>query len=936
MDRISRATDIDHVELVPAAVSRAYFETEGIRPGTEISLVIETENVGDDTEASITVFAEDDSEFELDALTGQISSNRLRLQYTPLDGVDDETALKESLGNDLFRTFRFRVRIESLDVDYDSSDNTLSIGLPGVVIEGIDEQFAPHEEQLEIRYRFIDILNEIQGARIRIYASNYEDNNYPDSGALIYSDDILADDRPHDVTRTYRWYGNTTAESGPLQQPGGELVYVTPLFSPYTVEIVLSTENEDPGADSDAKINYKRIDEEENEVDWQFQVAYHSIELELGEHIDLDHAPAPDSTEWAQWRLNDLGYPCGPADGIEGDMTERGVKNFQRANWQVPWPEDAEADRTPLEVNGDVDDATRAVMQSRTQVERRRMFSSVDDLFDPGAAVKLYTWTNMFYSFQADVEDGEQEWDDSNRDEWWDSRFNPRMFPRHEKEALVLNRPWVPIIAKVMLKNRSGEAIFCPWGVGNVRVNFSVNDPPEDMEITSSDAASAPRRYVDGARQQINTATGDNCPEDHAGVRVEDQNENYKKYLHIGDNLDPYESQDDSSRHVVYVEAPLEGRGRGSAGIYFIPSYNAGDNFKLRAEMDFQDHPNRENIEPESGPFRAETATITNWRKMKVAAFLSFCTRQAAAEVEPSFAERITAGLGEFENAYIEYEDPVFNGEVTDFLTEDEYTDLVCDLYNLTTPAERATVRFRPRSSIYGFDMRQQNAGEAPGAYRSYLRSTAEAFCDRVLEPLGKIIINNVRKRCREGSVVIDFQSHEPATIYNDRGAATESVAENNYRASTYAVGLHNGLVYLDIVLNERLDMDFSYLLAHEIGHTVFLYHWENTDTNTLSNAGDYENPVNFRVNPTHHDHNDSDCIMSYPLDFHVFPDPPPGLVLDGTPINNVWDYVAYVQAEGETHRRHHQLAVNYRPNFCGKCLLKLRGWNVYTLPQSY
>jgi len=936
IDRISRSTDTEHVETLPATIRRAYFDSENVRPGQEIHIIIETENVGDNSEVSITVFAEDDPDnVQPDSLSGQISSNRLRIAYTPLGGETDEEALKDHLGPDLFRIFRFRAVIESLGAEYESSDNAMQIGLPGVVIEGIDEQFAPHQEQLEIRCRFIDIHNEIQGARLKVYASNYEDSNYPDDGALVYSEDIVTDDRPHNVIRTFRWYGNTTAEAGALQQPGEDLIYVNPLFAPYTVEIKISTANEDPDSDSDAKINYKRILEDGSEVDWQFKVEYHSIEFELGEHIDLENAPDPQSTAWVQWRLNELGYPAGPVDGTGGDMTERAVKNFQRAHWQVPWPEDENADRTPLVVDGNAGDNTMAVLESE-QVEQRELFSSVDDLFDPGAGVKLYSWANIFYQYQSNVEDGEQEWDDSNRDEWWDSRFSPRMFPRHDKEELVLNRPWIPIVAKLMIKNRSGDPVFCPQGVGNVRINFIIRDPSEDMEVTSTDAISTPRQYVDHARQEVDTATGDNCPEPHEGIRVTDEGENYKKYIHVGDALEPWEGQDDSSNHVVYVECPTQGRGRGMAGIYFIPSYQAGDNFKIRAQMELTGHPNRENIEPADGPLSAESATITNWRKMKVAAFLRFCTRAAAGEDEPSLADRITSGLGEFENAYIEFEDPAFNESVTEFLTEEEYLDVVCTAYNLTTDEERATVRFRPNTCLYGFDLREQNDGETPAAYRNFIRSTVETFCDRVMEPLGKVIINNVRKRCREGSVVIDFQPHAPATVYNNKGAATETVVDNNYRASTYAVGLHNGLVYLDIILNEESGMDFAYLLAHEIGHTVFLYHWENTDTGTLSNAGDYENRVNFRVNADHHDHNDNNCIMSYPLDFGVIPNPPAGLVLDGTPINSVWDYIRYVQAQGATHQRHHQLAINYRPDFCGKCLLKLRGWNVYNLPQSY
>jgi hypothetical protein len=82
---------------------------------------------------------------------------------------------------------------------------------------------------------------------------------------------------------------------------------------------------------------------------------------------------------------------------------------------------------------------------------------------------------------------------------------------------------------------------------------------------------------------------------------------------------------------------------------------------------------------------------------------------------------------------------------------------------------------------------------------------------------------------------------------------------------------------------------------------------------------------------------------MSYPIDFNQFPSPPANthLARGGTNhhIQNKADYLKFIKIAVQNqppHFRNHQLAANYRPDFCGKCLLKLRGWDVTKLPEKY
>jgi hypothetical protein len=80
------------------------------------------------------------------------------------------------------------------------------------------------------------------------------------------------------------------------------------------------------------------------------------------------------------------------------------------------------------------------------------------------------------------------------------------------------------------------------------------------------------------------------------------------------------------------------------------------------------------------------------------------------------------------------------------------------------------------------------------------------------------------------------------------------------------------------------------HLFAHELGHALFLKHYKNT-------LGYVE---------LDHDESDDNCVMSYIYD----PDSPP---MTGSQVAD----------------RPHYRPGQYDPEFCGKCNLKLRGWNI-------
>ncbi len=141
-----------------------------------------------------------------------------------------------------------------------------------------------------------------------------------------------------------------------------------------------------------------------------------------------------------------------------------------------------------------------------------------------------------------------------------------------------------------------------------------------------------------------------------------------------------------------------------------------------------------------------------------------------------------------------------------------------------------------------------------------------------------------------DGLVLLDYQLTKPMTI-NGRP----------FRVDGFAFGGPNGIVLLD----QGLITQFHSLVAHEIAHCMFLHHWVNT------------NPTVMSV----HDHNDDNCLMSYPYPFKKewFTEPAARSFLD----------FRFPKKPIKRSLRDHYCYDVFKPHFCGKCNLQIRGWNI-------
>lgn len=169
-------------------------------------------------------------------------------------------------------------------------------------------------------------------------------------------------------------------------------------------------------------------------------------------------------------------------------------------------------------------------------------------------------------------------------------------------------------------------------------------------------------------------------------------------------------------------------------------------------------------------------------------------------------------------------------------------------------------------------------------------------YLPRMSDPIAPLLDDKVRKKLiaanqrPDGLVVVDFVVHPPIAIDG-----------KEFYIAPASLGKTNGVT----LIARGMPLAPYHLIAHEMSHCMFFKHWERGGTPGVRRG--------FSVQ-LDHDQGDQNCIMSYPV------------------IDDVESFSS----------RSHYHPDNYRPEFCGKCNLKQRGWNTrarsggeYLLPGS-
>lgn len=464
----------------------------------------------------------------------------------------------------------------------------------------------------------------------------------------------------------------------------------------------------------------------------------------------------------------------------------------------------------------------------------------------------------------------------------------------------------LPIIAKVE-QEVGGEWSPAPAGV---QVHFQLAAPdalpagnaaaaPElrtttRVRNTGAGTPLGPARYVQAAIAATAAAAGDpqadNCPATRGG----------KRQPGAGQATDYFETTDragfntlngaaqfpvaQASPHALAVVATTNDQGE--AGVVFRPSRQGGDRFKLRAFLDPIGPGGPASDGQAAGAVSAETGTLVVWRTLRVSRYMVF---DYPAAVTAAQRTGFGGALGqidfnglkdEYARCYIELVEEPTGARSRRVIGDAEWVRMI-NYARSNTPAQPSGVSQRYDIAAL-FPNNNNTAGLVnmllPGPYDA---ARAAGFPASVGDDWGALL-GAFQERCVEyysrnatsGIVVIQAPSGDTVTAAGVATLSTSGVA--TYRRGCY-------LFYGNDTYVGGMPYDLDRNTLHEVGHCLFFPHqWTERAATGAVGGG---------VAPEH-DYRDY-CIMSYQRN-----------------VRNEYDY-------------------------CGRCNLKLRGWDTSTIARN-
>ena len=761
--------------------------------------------------------------------------------------------------------YDFRSRVWSLQPGYKyrghgkpNHHTSITIPLiprPALSITCNDHHFAPGPETLNAYYTTKNL--EEDTVRLTVRGTEYPND-------IVYQvDDVDSTEGRHNIA----WQG--TANRGPLN---GALI--TPLHSPYSIRVEAATAG--------------------LLADTQFHVFYHSVTLAMGTYI-ADPATPPDETanraEWAQYRLNELGYFAGPVDGNVANQTVRAMKRYA---FQHP---DLRQAGLAIDVNFITNDVVSAAFRNALRADpnpQSRTIITNNQLPDHGATARLYIDHNYYYQLHSGdfpLDDGHVTLDRQNLD-----RFE------------------LPIEATIRLigqadNDGSGGGVVSPGAVGEVPVAWTVDEVPEDLsglpDGSDRNKPSRTRQYVQAALAATQDAARlNNCPATHAGAR-QDPNPN-QGYFRIGGDLPPFVSNSPGG-DVVHTPA-YQGADtkRGKAGILFRGSYIAGDNYRITAKISFRDLPNKDALETAHSQtmdnqawddiLLARTGRMTIWRQHRIAAVVNW----------PAPAQGIVWGqvAAEYALAYCELDyahiDNITAAALRARLVQgDPHAPTFANLVGGALIAGLLRDDHIPANVTWDdnslFHDNYQPPAQGSHKVRRYIQLVKADLSAKLsmifLQTYAMQVAPYVRER---GGIVIHGRWIPP--VRATHRALIGHGRQEDFEIPLFCIGLTRGVVILNHTMFPQ-EQD-RFIVTHEMGHSRFLNHHETKNRKRHPRSD----------TPTHHDQADVNCTMCYAE----------GIYSRNRPLKHK---VSWATGSSD------------RAAFCGKCMLKLRGWDITTAP---
>jgi peptidoglycan hydrolase-like protein with peptidoglycan-binding domain len=741
------------------------------------------------------------------------------------------------------------------------------------IFEGGDPDRRVDGETCSIRYRITDQHARLTAARLEISRKS--------SGAPVAIVQLDAADFTHGK-HAFEWDGKCT--EGDMADK-----YVHALWSPYAVKIVAegpSGEVSDDGMETAVEVA--------------------GVALARGRYVPEASPPDPKSEKAYQLRLTELGFHAGQIDGQIGDKSKRAIKNFQRSH-------------SGLSATGDLDDATKAYLDEETLpgtgVDHYQYILSVlgyrcgaidglvgkktkraltryraDKSLPPGDAldddvkaaldaesIPALVRREILEGDLAAAEPHENPLPDPGTEKKiyvdGDSSFSPGSLPYHQKfstETANLIRPHLPLVARPLVRRRNGTLAFAPAAVSKMRVDFTVGvatPPPADLGIPAIAARTFVKKVMgkDGGE----ATTGYHAHKNRGGVRTSSE----PGVFLTGKAFDPYDVALDGAKHKCTCVETDDDPALGTAGVYFVPSTISGDRFSVVATINAEGF----DTAPKKLP-TTETGTMIVWRRYRLSKLwlMKYVPRPHKTETARQM------GLPPwYEPAFIQFVE--IDKNPSPLMVQPRGSDpMEVDLALYTAILREAGYKAAQLSDA---QIKTHYDAGILWPLRSasvYSAADEQGYYDAVSDEIGAFeerFSKKVRElsflESYEGLVTLVFDENAPA-------AGTMGLhAIKNRQLQRWAWSLLASEGILHLIWDQ--DTDAAALshgaidgetLAHEYGHALWLHH-----STTSSAKGAVPDPAD---QPEHNKPEWNTCTMSY-------------------------------------------IAL---PNFCGRCVLKLRGWD--------
>lgn len=474
----------------------------------------------------------------------------------------------------------------------------------------------------------------------------------------------------------------------------------------------------------------------------------------------------------------------------------------------------------------------------------------------------------------------------------------------------------LPIIASVEVEDPpcSGTWVSAPAGL-HVHFQLIAPDPiPAGSPVAAEPlravtvvrapgaAPFGPERYITNEINRIPAAgvQANNCPNDrggkrHGGAAGGDYFDtvNRQGFNDMGARL-PVAG---ASRHNLAVQAQTNAVGE--AGVIFRPSRQGGDRFKIRAFLD----PVGSTASDGTGAsaVKAETGTMVIWKTIRISRYIRF---NYPAGIPAANQTTIGGALDEI-NFQAEH--------VNDFSRC--YGELIIEPtasrenHRVGDAAWQAAIRWargnaRPRGTAVNYDMNTLFPDALPaaptgglirmltpaaynGARPAGTAAAVAADWGRLLTAMLEMFMHYYTNNANSGVCVIQAPAGDSITVAQRVagivGFISTSGQATNRRGCFlfWARNSYNNVARANPIEGTRLRYDIQRNTLHEIGHCLFLpHHWTGRDPATGAATA-------LAAVPNEHDYQDY-CIMGY-------------------------------------NRCH--------GDFCGRCNLKLRGWDTSGIP---